>query len=182
MIRLFVGVAPPDDVRRRLAGICGGVPGARWTSPETFHLTLRFIGDVDEGDAEDFAHALGGVRMGGFDVTLAGVGHFGSGDEARTLWAGVEKNLALVRLQRGIESALVRAGLPPEERRFTPHVTLARLADAPLARVSAFLAQYALFRAGPFAVDGFTLFSSHRRAEGPLYRVEANYPLALAPT
>ena len=180
MIRLFVGVAPPDDVRRRLAGICGGVPGARWTAAENFHLTLRFIGDVDEGDAEDFAHALAGVRVAAFDVTLAGVGHFGSADEARVLWAGVGKNRALIQLQRAVESALVRAGLPPEDRRFTPHVTLARLTDAPLPRVSAFLAQNALFRAGPFAVDGFTLFSSHRRAEGPLYRVEADYPLALA--
>lgn len=180
MIRLFVAVGLPDDLRRRLAGICGGVPGARWTSPVNFHLTLRFIGDVDEGDAEDFAHALAGVRVAAFDVTLAGVGHFGTAEEARILWAGVEKNAALIRLQRAVKSTLMRAGLPREDRRFTPHVTLARLVDAPLPRVSAFLAQNSLFRAGPFAVDGFTLFSSHRSGEGPLYRVEADYPLALA--
>jgi 2'-5' RNA ligase len=181
MIRLFVGVELPEDVRARLAGLCGGVPGARWVAPESLHLTLRFIGDVAEDVADDANDAHGALRAPAFDLEFAGVGHFDSAGEVRVLWAGVAKSPALVQLQRTIESALVRIGLPREERRFSPHVTLARLQDAPLARVSAFLAQNALFRAGPFAVEHFTLFSSHRRAAAPIYRAEAEYPLALAP-
>ena len=180
MIRLFVGVGLPEDVAARLAGICGGVPGARWVDSGSFHLTLRFVGDVPEDVADDVHDALGFLRFPAFDLELAGVGHFDTGGEVRTLWAGVARSRELARLRRTIESALVRMGLPREERRFTPHVTLARLQDAPVARVSAFLASHALLRAGPFAVEHFTLFSSHRRPEGPIYRAEAEYPLALA--
>jgi 2'-5' RNA ligase len=180
MIRLFVGVGLPEDVAARLAGICGGVPGARWVDPESFHLTLRFVGDVPVDVGDDVHDALGALRFPAFDLELAGVGHFDTGGEVRALWAGVAKSPALAQLQRAIEAALVRIGLPREERRFTPHVTLARLQDAPVPRVSDFLARHALFRAGPFAVGHFTLFSSHRRADGPIYRAEAEYPLALA--
>jgi len=179
MIRLFVGVPVPEDVRLRLAGICGGVPGARWVAPDSFHLTLRFIGDVNEDIGDDVHDALSFMRFPAFEMLLSGVGHFDTAGEVRVLWAGVERNRELAQLQRAVESALVRAGLPREERRFSPHVTLARVQDAPLVRVSEFLAQNALFRAGPFTVDHFTLFSSFRRAEGPIYRAEAEYPLAL---
>jgi 2'-5' RNA ligase len=180
VIRLFVALALPDDVRARLDGLCGGVPGASWVPSDDFHLTLRFIGDVSEGDAEDAHDALLGVRGNVFDLTLAGVGHFSTGPEVRVLWAGVERNDTLAQLQRGIESALVRMGFKREERRWSPHVTLARLAGTPLGRVQDFLAHHALFRAGPFRVDRFELFSSHRRPEGAIYRAEADYPLAMA--
>jgi 2'-5' RNA ligase len=177
MIRLFVGIGLPEDVRARLAGISGGVPGARWVPPENLHLTLRFIGEVPEGEMEDIHLALASVQVRQFDVSLSGMGHFESGGEVRSLWARVEKNPALAGLQARIESALVRIGLEPEERRFMPHVTLARLRDAPLSRVSGFLAQYNMFRAGPIPVDSFTLFSSFLRPEGAIYQDEANYLL-----
>src|SRR5262245_48342032 len=127
MIRLFVGVGLPADVRMRLSALCAGVPGARWTPPENFHLTLRFIGEVSEADAEDIHDTLMSVRTKAFDISLAGVGHFESKGQVHTLWAGIEKNPELTALRDRIESALVRFGLEPEERRYTPHVTLARL-------------------------------------------------------
>jgi 2'-5' RNA ligase len=179
MIRLFVGLELPEDIRLALSGICGGVPGADWTPGENLHLTLRFVGDITESDADDVHDALLRVRAPGFGLTLAGVGHFSTGDELRVLWAGVERNAALAQLQRNIESALVRMGLAPETRRFHPHVTLARCAGVPAQRAQAFLAHNALFRAGPFEVDRFTLFSSLRRAEGAIYTAEADYPLPL---
>lgn len=179
MIRLFVGLELPEDVRFALAGLCGGVPGADWVASESLHLTLRFIGDITESDADDVHDALLRVRAPGFALTLAGVGHFATGEELRVLWAGVERNAALTQLQRNVESALVRMGLAPETRRFHPHVTLARCAGVPAPRAQAFLAQNALFRTGPFEVDRFTLFSSLRRAEGAIYTAEADYPLPL---
>jgi 2'-5' RNA ligase len=178
MIRLFVGVPLPEDVRLGLAALCTGVPGAKWVAEENFHVTLRFIGEVPENEAEDIHHALEGVRTRRFDLVLSGVGHFETSGQVRTLWAGVEKNAELVALRDRIESALVRSGLEPEGRRFTPHVTLARLKDAPTARVSGFLAANSLFRAGPVAVDQFTLFSSFPRSSGPIYHAEADYPLS----
>ena len=180
MIRLFVGIGLPEDIRARLSGICGGVPGARWISPENMHLTLRFIGEVSEGEMEDIHHALAGIRTKRFDISIAGVGHFETGSEVRALWARVEKSTELLALQARVESALVRMGLEREERRFTPHITLARLKDAPVSRASAFLALNSMFRAGPIAVESFSLFSSFRQREGAIYQEEAEYPLILA--
>jgi 2'-5' RNA ligase len=180
MIRLFVGIGLPEDIRARLSGLCGGVPGARWVPPENMHLTLRFIGEVSEGEAEDIHHALAGIRTRRFDISISGVGHFDTGSEVRTLWARVEKSNELLALQARVESALVRMGLEPEERRFTPHITLARCKDTPIARASAFLAHNNMFRAGPISVESFSLFSSFRQREGAIYQEEAEYPLILA--
>lgn len=178
MIRLFVGLPLPEDVRLGLAGLCGGVPGAKWVEDENFHVTLRFIGEVSEGAAEDIHHALMTVRAPRFEIVLAGVGHFETAGQVRALWVGIEKSPALAALRQRVESALVRGGLEPEGRRFSPHVTLARLKDAPLARASSFLAHHNLFRAGPVPVDHFTLYSSFLKSDGPLYHAEAEYPLA----
>jgi RNA 2',3'-cyclic 3'-phosphodiesterase len=177
MVRLFVGIGFPEDIRERLSGLCGGVPGARWVPPENFHLTLRFIGEVDGGDAEDIYHALMQVRPPRFDLTLSGVGHFGSGTEVRSLWVGIERNPELLALRDRVDSALARAGVERDGRRYTPHVTLGRLRDTPLPRVSAFLSHHALFRAGPIPVEHFTLFSSFQQGTGPIYTPEADYLL-----
>lgn len=179
MVRLFVGVELPDDVRERLAALCAGVPGARWVPPENLHLTLRFIGEVAGDEADDIYHALSAVRPRSFDITLSGVGHFETGGEVRQLWAGVERSAELVALRDRIESTLVRLGLEPDGRRFTPHVTLARLRDTPAHRVSTFLAHHALFRAGPIPVSHFTLFSSFLQGSGSIYTAEADYPLEM---
>ncbi len=180
MIRLFVGLALPEDVRASLSGLCAGVPGARWVPPENLHLTLRFIGEVPHDEADDIHDALMTVRTRRFELSLAGVNHFESGGQARQLWVGVEKNPELEALHSRIESALVRMGRPPEGRRFKPHVTLARLKDTPVGRLSGFLAAHSLYRAGPLAIDHFTLFSSYLKSSGPLYEPEAEYPLLAA--
>jgi len=176
VIRLFAAVEIPEPVRAGLAALAGGVPGARWSDIENLHLTLRFIGEVSEHDAESIDDALTGVRAQPFTLALKGVGHFG-GRDPRALWAGVESDEALVRLQRKIESALQRAGLAPETRKFSPHVTLARLRAAPGAKVMAFLARHALYASAAFPVDGFVLFSSELKHTGSVYRAERSYPL-----
>ncbi|MFN0042377.1 MAG: RNA 2',3'-cyclic phosphodiesterase [Alphaproteobacteria bacterium] len=179
MIRLFVGLALPPDIRRVLAGLATGIPGARWVDEENYHLTLRFIGEVAENDAHDIHDALSGVRARRFDLMLSGVGHFENGGEVHTLFAAAEREPALMQLRANIESALVRFGVKPDGRRFQPHVTLARMRGAPPDRVSLFLAAHALLRAGPIAIDHFALYSSFLREAGPIYQVEAEYTLAL---
>ena len=177
MIRLFVGLALPEDVTRRLALLGGGIPGARWMDEEQLHLTLRFIGEVDGAQFDDIRLALSAVQSPAFPLTLSGMGHFGDGRKLRALWAGVAPSPDLVGLQERVESVLVRAGLVPEGRKFTPHVTLARLRDAPVARVADFLGAHGLFSAGPFPVEEFQLFSSHLSAAGSVYDVEETYAL-----
>ena len=177
MPRLFVAIPLPEDVRERLGLLAGGVPGARWVDPEKLHLTLRFIGEVDGGWAEDIMAALSGIVAKSFDVAMAGVGHWGTRERATMLWAGVEKNPALSHLQGKVESALVRLGLDPEGRKFSPHVTLARLSGSPDARVAKFIADYNLFRLAPFRVTSFTLFSSFLSRGGAIYTPEAEYAL-----
>ena len=177
MIRLFVGLALPEEVRLSLAAMCGGVPGARWGPPENFNMTLRFIGEVEMGRAEDIDSELLRLRMPQFAITLATVDHFGPGDKARALYVGVERNEPLMRLQGKIENAMQRMGLEPEMRKFIPHVTLARLKETPAPRVQAFHEAHNLFRAGPIGVEEFALFSSHQGKGHSVYREEATYPL-----
>lgn len=179
MKRLFVAIEIPEDIRDRLAGLQGGIPGARWVAHENFHLTLRFIGEVDGGTAQDIVDSLSGLRGHGFDMTLNGIGHFETKGRVRAVWAGVEANPALTALQRKVDSALAGAGIEPEGRKFRPHVTLARLKDASYSRISDFVAARSLFRTLPFPVEHVTLFQSRLGGEGPVYRPMLEIPLIL---
>jgi 2'-5' RNA ligase len=177
LIRLFVGIELPEAVRERLAGLSGGVPGAKWVSPENMHLTLRFIGEVEYGLADDLDAALAKLQSPRFDLTLDGIGFFGKPTAARTLWAGVRKCEALMRLQAKVEIAVQRLGLPAEERKYSPHVTLARLRGVPAARLLRFVEANGHFLAGPLPVEHFVLFSSALGSGGSVYTPEADYPL-----
>jgi len=177
MIRLFVGLALPKPLRLRLTGLCAGVPGARWVRPESIHLSLRYIGDIDEGVADDMAAALATVAAPSFSLTLHGAGVFGKTGKARVLWTGVTPNPALIQLQARVESALARAGLAAESRRFSPHVTLARLRRAPAGRVEQFIVDHAQFRTEPFPVEQFILYSSFLSSSGAIHTREVAYAL-----
>ena len=171
----------PGDICERLHGLRGGVPGARWLEPENIHLTLRFIGNVDDWVFADVDDCLGRVTGPAFDLEIKGAGEFSRGRRPVMIWAGIAPNQALMELQRRIETGLVKAGFPPEGRRYTPHVTLARIKDGPRARVREFIAHNDPLRLGPFGVSHFTLFSSHLGHRAASYRAEAEYPLTKAP-
>jgi 2'-5' RNA ligase len=178
-MRLFVGLDLPWETRQRLALLGGtGIPGARWVPIANYHLTLRFIGEVQAHQAEEADHALAALRAKRFTLELAGAGTFAKGGRETTLWVGVAKNPLLDHLAGKVETDLQRAGLPPERRRFTPHVTLARLDNAPPDKLAAFLQANNLFRADAVEVDHFTLFSSQLGKEASVYTAEVEYPLA----
>ncbi len=140
-MRLFVGLELPRDIRSLLAGLAArGIPGARWLPAENYHLTLRFIGETPAWRAEEIDSALSELRAREFALTMAGLGTFSKSDRATTLWVGVERSEQLWRLRAKIETALQRAGLEPERRRFSPHVTLARLDNVPEAKLAGFRA------------------------------------------
>lgn len=182
MIRLFVAIDLPDEVRRHLALLSGGIPGARWMEPGSYHVTLRFIGEVAEDTAEDIHAALDSIHVPAFELGLGGVGAFSQGHRAHTLFAGVDRTQPLQHLHDKIDRAVTRLGLPPDGRKFAPHITLARLKDAAPDKIQDFLATNNLFRHGPFPVARFTLFSSHLGRSGAVYTAEADYALEMAGT
>jgi 2'-5' RNA ligase len=177
MIRLFVGLELPEPMRRRLALLSGGVPGARWISPENFHLTVRFIGEVDEGRFEDIDAALARVKAPAFELTLEGVATFEKANKPHTLWVGVRRNESLNALHAKVDRALIATELEPEGRKYSPHVTLARLKGQARKRLGVFVAANALFRCGPEPIEAFVLFSSFLSRGGSIYHAEARYPL-----
>ena len=178
MIRLFVAIPLPDSVRTQLSMLQSGLQGVRWIKPENIHLTLRFIGEVPNDVAGDIDAALSAVAAPGFTLELDGVGNFARGKHPHALWAGIARSDPLMRLQAKIESALARAGLEPEARKFSPHVTIARLRDVRKGRVADWAAAHGAFRTEPFPVGRFVLFSSFLKSEGAVYIEEASYPLA----
>jgi 2'-5' RNA ligase len=176
-MRLFAGLDLPWETKQRLAILAGGLPGARWVPPENYHLTLRFIGEVARHEAEDIDHALATIRARPFDLPLAGIGTFAKSGRATQLWAGVEPTPGLTLLQSKIETALQRAGRDPERRRFTPHITLARLDQATPIKIADYVQSHNLFRAEPIPIAHFALFSSRRGKDASVYTAEVEYPL-----
>jgi RNA 2',3'-cyclic 3'-phosphodiesterase len=176
MLRLFVGIPFPPELKLRLSLLCSGIPNARWVDPGNLHLTLRFIGEIPEDVAADVDEVLARLRARWFLLQLSGTGVFG-GDRPRNLWVGVERNPELVALRDRIEKALTRIGLPPEPRKFAPHVTLARLNNPPMDQVASFLAAHAGFRAEPLPVETFSLIASFPTKSGSVYEDQADYPL-----
>lgn len=177
-MRLFVALDLPHVLREQLSTLTVGLQGVRWVPPENYHITLRFIGDLPPHKAEEVDLALAGLRGRGFPLALSGVGTFDKGGRVATLWAGVERNPALDHLQGKIETALQRAGIPPERKRFAPHVTLARLDGGAEAKLAAWVQAHNLFRTAPIPVEHFTLFSSQLGKEQSVYTPEVEYALS----
>lgn len=176
MPRLFTAIEIPAPVGTTISMARGGLPGARWIDPENYHLTLRFIGDVDDTVAREVAFILGQVRRSAFEVRLDELSSFG-GRRPRAIVALAAPNPALLELQGEHERLLQRIGLEPEGRKYTPHVTLARLRDSSSHQVAEYLSTRGHFRTPSFEVPRFVLYSSRDSVGGGPYVVEADYPL-----
>lgn len=181
MMRLFVALPLPVDVRACLNAVQSGLPGGRWIDPQNMHLTLRFIGDVQEPDARDLSLALSEIHAPSFDLALSGIGYFDRRGNVHSVWARAEKSEGLSHLQSKIESVVVRSGYAPEQRKFTPHVTLARLKDTPLERIGPWLEDAGPLRIQSFPVTEFTLFQSQLGHGGAKYTELVAYPLPEPP-
>ncbi len=182
MIRLFVGLTLPLSVRDQLHALMIGIPGARWIAPQSYHITLRFIGNISENDADDLHTACAAIQAAPFPLEIAGTGAFSKGQRVHSLWAGLKHTPLLFALRDKVEQAVVRTRTSLKTsvvttRRYAPHITLARLDCAPITRVQQFLTASHLFRAGPFRVDRFILFASHFSRDGVFYEPIADYPL-----
>jgi RNA 2',3'-cyclic 3'-phosphodiesterase len=175
MPRLFVAIELPKEVKDPLTGFPREVPLAKWVGREELHLTLRFIGEVDDRTCSTIKSALSRITFSPFMLTLCGVGHFPPRSHPRVLWVGMEPSDPLLRLQHEIELALVDVGIPPEERPFSPHITLARLRDTAPAVVAEFERRHKDLACTPFEVTEFILFSSVLTPHGAIHTPEAVY-------
>jgi 2'-5' RNA ligase len=180
MPRLFVAIDIPEEIKAQLGGLKTAVPTARWVNPANFHLTLRFIGEIDAERVEPVQTALASVQGQPFDLRFVGVGRFppSAKKAPRVLWAGLAPQPHLMTLQQRVETALEPVGFKPEARGFNPHITLARLrTHKPAPEAVAFLEANANFSAGPFHVPAFYLIESELRPEGAHYTRLATYTL-----
>ncbi|HEY4199653.1 MAG TPA: RNA 2',3'-cyclic phosphodiesterase [Devosiaceae bacterium] len=178
MPRLFTGLEIPPEIAFALSLKRGGLHGARWIDTENYHITLRFIGDVDYKTASEIEDSLERLANGlSFSVRINHLGGFG-GNKPHALYAGVEMNETLNRLQAAHERVLQRIGLEPESRKYTPHVTLARLRHTQPEELAIYLAGMGRFEPLQFEVGRFVLFSSRDSVGGGPYVVEQSYPLA----
>lgn len=182
MTRLFVALDLPESIKDQLADLTLGLGDVRWLLPEQQHLTLRFIGDIDNGRLVDVVEALAMVPGEPFVLRLKGLGHFPPRGELKALWVGVEKSSELNQLKARVDRALRTLDLPLETRKFVPHVTIGRLRRPPTPpRLATYLMTHGLFASEPFEVSSFELFSSWLRPEGADYQVEASFELVRDP-
>jgi RNA 2',3'-cyclic 3'-phosphodiesterase len=177
MPRLFTALEIPRDAALSLSLLRGGLPGARWIDVENYHLTLRFIGDVEGHVADEIANALDRVRRPSFQLALTGVGAFGS-RKPHAIWAGVTASPDLAALQAEIERISQRIGVAADPRKFVPHVTLARLKNTSPIDVARYLSARGNFSTASFRVGRFVLMSSRDSVGGGPYIVEEAWPLA----
>jgi RNA 2',3'-cyclic 3'-phosphodiesterase len=176
MPRLFTALEAPARVAESLSRLRGGLSGARWIDAENYHITLRFIGDIDLALAHEVAQSLAAIRRPAFTVTLDKLDFFGS-DKPRAIVVRARPDPALIELQAEQERLLRRLGAPPEQRKFSPHVTLARLRGASSRSVAEYLGARGYFPPLRFEAERFVLYSSRDSVGGGPYVVEAEYPL-----
>jgi 2'-5' RNA ligase len=176
MPRLFTALELPERVVSQLALMRGGVVGARWLEPADYHITLRFVGDIDARTAHDIAETLGDIQRPKALVRFEGLSWFG-GHKPRAIVARVKTDPALMDLQAEQERRLRRNGVEPETRKFTPHVTLARLRGVAETAVADYLAARGALQAEAFMAERFVLYSARDGRGGGPYVVEAGYPL-----
>lgn len=179
MMRLFVGLEIPENLRNALIDVRGGVEGAHWQRDDQLHLTLSFIGDASRRTMREIEGELSRIVVTPFELELRGVGLFGKPKQPKTLWAGVGDKAPLVHLHEKICHALESVGVEVERRKYKPHVTLARFRRGAQARIGDWLTENENLRTPSVTVEHFTLFSSQLTHEGSFYMVESRFGRAL---
>lgn len=181
-MRLFVALDIDPAVRDALAKFVvplkSEAPGARWSKPEALHVTLKFLGPTDPQKLESIRAILANIiSPEPISLQFRGVGFFPDEKRPRVMWCGIEATPNLFELAAGIENSLAPLGFEPEARRFTPHLTLARLNSATrlekLIRAAAPLKSYDF---GAARESEFHLFESVLKPSGSEYKKLATFP------
>lgn len=176
MPRLFCSLKTPADIRLDLSRIKGGLAGARWIEPSNYHITLQFFGDINRHIADDLSLALSGIDRAAFTLEIDRLDVFGH-TKPHSLYANIKPVKALMDLQSEIEWIARRLNLKADARKFSPHVTLARLNGTTPLEVAGFIGARGSFQSTSFEVAEFQLLSSKASIGGGPYVTEARYPL-----
>jgi 2'-5' RNA ligase len=167
---LFAALDLPRPTAEFLAGLDPELPRLRWIPAGELHLTLSFIGETGKEATDRLCEALDEVQVPPFYLPLQGVGTFSRKGQPTTIWVGVGGGHPhLFALHRQVLDAILKAGLEPDLRPFNPHVTIGRARGLSAQTIRPFLRKHAEGYFGTLPVEGFTLYSSLRRASGPVY-------------
>jgi RNA 2',3'-cyclic 3'-phosphodiesterase len=177
-VRLFVAVDVPasikDAIDADVVEPLQALEGAKWTRPQGRHLTLAFLGNVDDERVDDVAAALRGVHHDPFEAAFDAVGGFPNVKRPRVLWVGIGNGRErLASLAASVQVALEPLGFEPERRAFHPHFTLSRFPQPRAQSVPEVEVPQT-----PFAVDAFCLFRSQLHPKGARYTVLERFTLS----
>lgn len=189
LLRSFIAVEIPSSLQTAIAQSTAALqkalprPLVRWVAAQNLHLTLKFLGDVSPANLERLAEALKveAARLPAFEIAVGGLGAFPTPRRARVIWIGVEAPAALASLQRAVEGVAARLGYPPEERPFSPHLTIGRVGQnisaADLGRVRAALEGTVVGLLGTARVEAVHIFKSDLQPSGSVYTHLYSLPL-----
>lgn len=176
--RLFVAIPLPDFVKERLTALQADLPHLRWTQAENLHLTLKFIGEVDEDFKDRIQTQLEAIQVKPFLLAVSGVGVFPERGNPAVLWAGFgSAHPHLFQLHKQIDDALFSIGIEPDRRVYRPHITLSRCKGVSRESLRPFLRKQADLETAPFRVEHFELVSSELLSRGPVYQRLGSYAL-----
>lgn len=179
-LRTFIALDLGQDIRDRLITLQGKLAesGAqvKWVEPDNLHITLLFLGEVDQRDVIDICRAVSGAtsQVPKFDLSIEGTGAFPTPRHPRIVWAGAGEGAEqVVALHDALEKPLLELGCyRREERKYTPHVTLGRVKTEPAsAGLETSLRKLATWHAGETTIDEVLVMSSELTREGPVYAV-----------
>jgi len=178
-MRLFIAIELPVEVKKMLARLQREIPGARWVPMEQLHLTLSFLGEVDDATCELLTGKLSEIAVSEFNLRFSGSGCFPTSRHPRVLWAGLAEEPLLTNLADMVRKAVLLCGIPQEERPFSPHITLARFRQPAGKEVSAFLEKHQHMALPAFNVLEFILFQSQLTPHGAIHIPVRKFPLLL---
>jgi 2'-5' RNA ligase len=194
VIRAFIAISLSEEVHHGLEQVLhdlkGRLPGGavRWVSAKNIHLTIKFLGDVSVAGLEMLTTQLQteAARHPAFEFSVGGLGAFPSPRRPRVIWVGVEAPAELAGLQRGVETEMARLGYSPEERSFSPHLTVGRVtrnADpGELRSLSNLLETHKVGFLGVTRVQAIHLFRSDLQPSGAVYTCLYSAPLVTSAT
>jgi 2'-5' RNA ligase len=145
------------------------IPGARWVAQEQLHLTLSFLGELEEAAIPRLTGALSGIHAPGFELRSAGTGCFPNPRLPRILWVGLAPEPLLISLASLVRKAVLSCDIPQEDRPFSAHITLARLKQPASHEVAAFLDQPHRQKIPTVRVSEFILFQSRLTPQGAIH-------------
>jgi 2'-5' RNA ligase len=188
IIRAFIAIEIPMLIRANLESTIQRfksqkVQAVRWVAVNNIHLTLKFLGDTSPDDLRKLTNILQNQKSSQkpFAIQVSDMGAFPNQQRPRIIWVGLQAPSALNELQSNIEKAASLIGIPPEDREFSPHLTLGRVRNeaspSDLQNLRAALNSIQVGALGEFTVNQYTLFRSDLRPQGPIYTVLQQFGL-----